>query len=225
MKGITINFEGLDEKQTSNLMLELRKIKGLPEPTRWTGEVERVKQLPRDEKGNIKNHFVANGVHYNIVEAIGIERWTKYEQYSVSVGAARTFQGIYDGYGKCAKIMNTQDKAVEERIFDLNVHVKSQQDSIIDFSEERINLITEMATVFIIRDGGNVATYNHVEAEEDVENWTKEGIDVKDFFFLSMKWENYFISVYNKTAMEMGKAELIISRGDTSINTVEQKSD
>ena len=167
----------------------------------------KIKKFPRDEDGNIRSYFMANGKKYLIRsadEGVGIDRFTMFEKLSIPAGFARSFQAIFEALIKAEKLANgvlTKDNTFT----DLAYHLKTVTQGIQDKTEERYNICFYICTLFIVLPEENLSNWSEREADEKIEDWKKEGLDANDFLSLALGGIRGFWSAYQEMTEKIKK--------------------
>lgn len=145
-----------------------------------------------------KSEFVANGHRYTIRkpgEAFTIERWNAYEKLSILYRFKNTPESVKEALQECHKTLNSlviganPQKTVLDVVYTLT--------SIIDAINERkssASYYLQICTLFIVRDGENLAEWNEGMAEEKINDWQSEGLLMQDFFGLAVRSLNELAS-------------------------------
>ena len=125
--------------------------------------------------------FVANGVNYKILDKLTIERYKIYQRYAPRLAFGLNFNEIYANLSKLYKVLNNQkfaDAAVITHNIMNGIH------GIEDDKREEPALI--IAGLIIVRENEDVSRFDMEEAKAKIEDWTKEGLAIEDFFILSL---------------------------------------
>lgn len=144
--------------------------------------------LPR-EPGN-PNKFMQQfktDVHtYQIIgdAGLGFERYTLFQKLSLKRGFGRDFAQIYEALEKI-KLGIAGETTVARLRADSIVSITALQDSVADFGNEQFDAALWLCTLFVLREGEDVASYSETVAEEKIKDWAAYGYSELDFFFLS----------------------------------------
>lgn len=167
-----------------------------------------IKNLPKDEAGIVTN-FTANGKKYTVLKPgnpIGIKRWSMYEKLRFSLGVGRTFKDL-------AEVLETVeltiaadgDFATQRR--DAILLLNSLRKAVIETSEERYNIAFYICTLFMVREGENLADWDEMEADDKISDWQKEGYSEQDFFFFALLGVEGFKAVFKKQQKKVRELE------------------
>lgn len=149
-----------------------------------------VKKLPRDNDGNISKFFTANGKEYKITHfdnGVPIERYMAYERLSLGFAYDASFQTMHDNLEDIGKLLNrilAGDSTANVGM--VWAALSSMKDGLKSVKGSRFNRAMYVCTIFIIEEGEDVSTWDSSIAERKIENWSKEGYGVQDFFYLAI---------------------------------------
>ena len=164
-------------------------------------ETKPISKLPRTPEGGLQRTFEANGNTYKIRsadEGVSILRWSAYEKLALMLGYNATLQQIHDNQKKAVDMLNkillAAGGGCQYTPIDVIQHLQAQTESLKKFAVERYNKAMLLCTIFIVKDSEDLHQWNQAEAQEKIEDWIAEGLDVADFFLLarifSPQWNN-----------------------------------
>ena len=147
-----------------------------------------LRMLPR-EPGNPNKfmpQFKTEAHTYQIIGdmGIGFERYTLFQKLSLKRGFGRDFAQIYEALEKI-KLGIAGETTVARLRADSIVSITALQDSVADFGNEQFDAALWLCTLFVLREGEDVASYSEAVAEEKIKDWAAYGYSELDFFFLS----------------------------------------
>ncbi len=167
-----------------------------------------IKNLPKNEAG-IVTDFKADGKKYTVLkpgDPIGIKRWSMYEKLRFSLGVGRTFKDLAEVLETIElTIAGNGDFATQRR--DAILLINSLRKAVIETSEERYNIAFYICTLFMIRDGENLADWNEREADDKISDWVKEGYSEQDFFFFALLGVEGFKAVFKAQQKKVRELE------------------
>ena len=148
-----------------------------------------IKRLPRDESGQLKPVFKANGNYYKITHwpnGVPIKRWHLYELFSLSFSYNRDPVEIYNHNAKAEAMLRDilRQKGGVDAI-DVIQHLKASQDGILELNPNRFNRALYVCSLFIIGENEDVKTWSQEIAEQKINDWVTEGLAIDDFFILA----------------------------------------
>lgn len=128
-----------------------------------------------------KKEFEANGRKYTIMDKISINRWIIYEKLQPRVTFGLGFEEMYANCIKAYQYLN-QQKFADAAVVMHNMAngIKSATD------EKRAHPVLLMASLFVVRDNEDLKVYDEKLALEKIEDWQAEGLNMADFFSLSL---------------------------------------
>jgi hypothetical protein len=148
--------------------------------------------------------FEANGKTYIIENAFSIERYAEYQLIEKEVGFGITFKEIFDNLMKLKGMMNSS------RFVDASVLLVDMMRGVqkLEYKEP---LVLRMCALFINTPDEDRTTINEDMITRKIEDWKKEGLDIRDFFTLALNTMDGFIEIYQKltqtTSEKAGKAK------------------
>lgn len=148
-----------------------------------------IKKLPRDENGKIARYFTANGKDYKICEwenGVPIDRWSAYEKWALMFTYNASPTELVQNQRKTGGMLNrimAGDTTIN--VLDVIAHQKSITDGIITLSNQKFTRAMWLCSIFIIREGEDVRTWDSSVADSKIIDWIKEGFSVEDFFTLA----------------------------------------
>lgn len=133
--------------------------------------------------------FIANGKEYTITDALSIERFAEYQALSVELGYGLTIPEIHKKVLEVEQHMNgTQFVKASVVLNDLANGIKSVND--------RLPTALKLCTLFVVRTDEDLSKIDKLLMDEKIEDWKKEGIDIRDFFTLATNMIGGFIELY-----------------------------
>jgi hypothetical protein len=148
--------------------------------------------------------FEANGKTYIIENAFSIERYAEYQLIEKEVGFGITFKEIFDNLMKLKGMMNSS-RFVDASFLLVDMMRGVQK---LEYKEP---LVLRMCALFINTPDEDRTTINEDMITRKIEDWKKEGLDIRDFFTLALNTMDGFIEIYQKltqtTSEKAGKAK------------------
>lgn len=125
--------------------------------------------------------FTANGKKYIISDKISIRRYAEYQKLlpklTYGLGFDEIFKALKNAYAHLNK-QNFADSAII--IHNLMNGVSNVEES------SRIHPALKMAALFINVEGEDIKDFDENLINEKIEDWTKEGYNISDFFTLAL---------------------------------------
>lgn len=136
-----------------------------------------------------KGSFQANGKTYYINSSLTIERYAELQIFQAEIGPGMEYEKIFKKLHDVYKLINKMQFA------DASVYVN---DLIRGFSklEEKEPTILKICTLVCNTDDEDLTTYSNDLAVKKIEDWKREGIDMRDFFQLASGLVSGFLDVY-----------------------------
>jgi hypothetical protein len=125
------------------------------------------------------NSFEANGKKYLIHGSLSVKRFEEFEKLQVQVGFGADFQSLYSTLEKAYANMN------QMKVMDAGVLIHNTLQGVSRKTDGRSHPVMLLCTLFIAREGENLAEWTETDAVEKIDDWKKEGIDVSFFFSLA----------------------------------------
>lgn len=135
--------------------------------------------------------FEAGGHKYFVENNITLARYKKYQRMEIEMGFNLNFSGLVDG------LMTAYNSLNERRDADAAVAIKELLDGVRLFNEDRANVASYVATLFINRADEDRAEWSKTLADEKLEHW--KNIDAN--FFLS--WALVLVREFPKKYREI----------------------
>lgn len=167
--------------------------------------MKQIKRLPRNEDGSISNKFPANGQKYTIRTAedgIGVFRFSKLNQFGVIVGGNITFAEYLEFLSDISELQLIDEpaKVIKARTIE---KCALQKQKVQQFDQSRYEAALYMATIFIVREGEDLSTWNQTLAKQKIDDWNKEGYHEDDFFVLALANVPGFSNAYKAENLRM----------------------
>ena len=166
----------------------------------------KIKSLARRADGGLED-FMANGHKYRAIrpgEPIGIQRWTEFEKLKLVFGFGQTFTAIFDAL-KAIQDLAAADKPFSEIRTEIILSVNSMLRGITDLSQARYNKALYLASVFIVREGDDIRSWDTHLAEQYIQDWAEEGLSEQDFFYFAGSVTNTFAAKFNQMNDEVSR--------------------
>lgn len=146
-----------------------------------------LKRLPWD-----KGEFEANGRIYKVKNTLTVTRFNEFEKLQNHYGFGLTFDQIVAKLNQSIDFAN-KGKGVEawNIIFNLKEGIASRL-------EERSHPALLLCSLFIVTEDEDLTTWNEKEQKVKIDDWSKEGYDVNDFFVLASNLVTNFLPIYGE---------------------------
>ena len=141
-----------------------------------------------------KKEFTANNQKYIISDKISIRRYAEYQKLMPRLTYGLGFDEIFKSLKNAYAHLNKQNFA------DSAVIIHNIMNGISNVEESsRVHPALKMAALFVNREGEDAKVYDEELMMKKIEDWTKEGYNVSDFFTLSLSSINGFREAYNES--------------------------
>lgn len=156
----------------------------------WTyRNAARLKRIVDPETGIWASQFTANGNKYyirSVEDGLGFKRYTQLKKMLSVVGFNATYS---EQLGVLARMTEAANSLVTKapRLNELFHEIANMQKAI-ELSEREWDFSMYAATLFIVRNGEDLSTWDEALANEKISDWHAEGLYEMDFFFLVMYW-------------------------------------
>lgn len=142
------------------------------------------------QTGVWQKQFEANGNKYRIIdpkEGMSLRRYKDLRNALSLVGSDATFSEQIQSIREAKKLVNSiaTDKT---GIVKLSVLLENMEQAIVR-TDRKWHYSAYAATLFIVRDGEDIATYDEALAEQKINDWNEAKINAADFFFCCWLWE------------------------------------
>lgn len=134
----------------------------------------------------------ANGNTYKIVKELSINRFRELEKLEIEAFYGFDAQGMFD------KLKNTWNDLNKSKVADATVKIYQLMEGMADKVDKREPVMLRICSLFLIKDGENVNEWNEELANEKIEDWSKEGYAIDDFFSLAASLVPGFIKNYEE---------------------------
>lgn len=152
------------------------------------------------------NSFMANGIKYLVYPDLSVERFEQYEILQCQVSWGVGFQELYDSI---VQAFNLLDKG---RPASAGVVLNNVLTGVGRGLEKRTSPALLLATLFVVREGENLATWDETLAIEKINDWKAEGYAAADFFSFAFYcvrgWELRYKQSLAGTFLEHQEANL-----------------
>lgn len=122
------------------------------------------------------NAFDAGGVKFIVHPSLPIGPYRHYQRLQVVIGFGGDYAAIYKGVEKAYSQINTM------KVADAAVTLNGLLEGVGRKKQNLPDPFLLMCSLFIRREGANLAEWSEAEAAEDIALWEQEGIDVAAFF-------------------------------------------
>jgi len=137
--------------------------------------------------------FTANGRKYIISDKISIERYMEYQKLVPLLTFGTNFEEMFQQLKKAYAHLNKQNFA------DSAVIIHNILSSVGNVEQtSRVHPALKMAALFINREDEDCAIYNEEITKDKIEDWTKEGFNISDFFTLALSSISGFRQAYQE---------------------------
>ena len=174
--------------------------------------MRRLKNLPRNEKGELLRTFRANKNDYLIRspdEAFSIIRLNEFQKWSLIVQSQHDPQGQYNVWNKAVKLA---DKAANGIGFsELSAFLFSQRENVLKLSSRKYDASLYLCTLFIVRPDEDLTKWSQEDAEQKISDWNEAGYSPFDFFQLAASSAPELTAMYRKILQVTSQKEILES--------------
>lgn len=119
--------------------------------------------------------FIANGITYHIEKQISIARYIKYEELELEMGFGKTFGEVFDICQAAMTDINGHKQGeAYVKLYNLVYGIKN--------FDNKHPFVLRYCALIINAEGEDRGVINDDMINVKIENWTKEGLDIADFF-------------------------------------------
>lgn len=123
----------------------------------------------------VTNEFLANGKKYRIDQQISIARYIKYEELELEMGFGRNFAEVFDTCQLALNDINAQKQGdAYVKLYNLIYGIKNM--------DRKHPFVLRYCALIINAEGEDKAVINEDMIASKIEDWTKEGLSIEDFF-------------------------------------------
>jgi hypothetical protein len=138
------------------------------------------------------NSFVANGVKYLISgDPLSIARFEVLERLQLEAEVGGTVKDLFNHVTKAMELANAS------KLGETYVELVNSRLGLSRIMEERPSQLLQICTLFIVKEGENVAEWTESEAIEKINDWKTDGYAMTDFFSLAVSLLPSFTPNYN----------------------------
>lgn len=165
--------------------------------------------LPKDAQGVILP-FETPKHKYKVIRPgnpIGIQRYLEFEKLQIPAGMGFSFAEIVTVLKEIELLLGS-DKPLAEIRTEAILKTNSLWRGVVDLSKTRFSKTLYLATIFIYREGDDLAKWDMDTATEYLEDWKEAGISETDFFYLSLAMVSEFSRIYGSIKQEVEATEV-----------------
>jgi hypothetical protein len=148
--------------------------------------------------------FEANGIKYNVHGSISIERYTLFEEFGLVYGTGSPFKQVFDTLMSAMQMLNSHPV----RLADLSILLNKTLTNIANL-ESKETYALQVCSLFINREGEDIASWSPETAFGKIADWRAEGIDARFFLRLSAILVPAFIDAYQSITLPIGAAQAL----------------
>jgi len=146
-----------------------------------------------------ENKFEANGKVYHIETGIATGRFMEYEVYQLELMASMSISKLYEKQNVLYQLLN------QCRFADAAVVLNEIRSNTVKKSEKEPTVL-KICALFINTEDEDRTVFNNDLVVRKIDDWKKEGIDIRDFFTLAFNLVPGFIEIYNKLTRDITEA-------------------
>lgn len=161
---------------------------------------QEAKQSPLKRISLEEGRFSANGKEYFIEGSLTIERYAQFQILEKELAYGLTTKGMYDELNQLLKLMNKLmfvDCAIR-----LNNLVRG-----VSKLEEREPVVLKICALYCNTADENRAVITDDMISQKIQDWKKEGLDMRDFFGLASSSVNGFQEIYRNVIQSISEKE------------------
>lgn len=167
-------------------------------------DVDGFKRIVDMNTGRWQETFTANGHKYRIIDpeqGITLTRYTQLRAALAVVGRDQTLSEQADQLTRAKGLVESIGKG-KDGIVQLSVILEDMVQSI-HRGNRKWHFSFWAATLFIIREGEILDTYDETLAGRKIEDWNAEKINAVDLFFCCLMWEKRWNTLLNAFAVHL----------------------
>lgn len=169
----------------------------------------------KNESGEFVRSFVANGNKYTILspeEDLPPFRFTQYQKFTSLVGFDLDFNNLFNQINEIQDIVlgDEQSTLIKKKVL---LQVQAILEGMKSTSKQRYTTIFYICSLFIIKEGEDMAKFAMKEAEGKIDDWNKALIPANDFLELALTGVQGFIDAYRKV---INKKHQLISTAESN---------
>ena len=162
--------------------------------------------------------FTANGRKYRVAEVISVERFKQYEKLEPKLTFGLSFEEMFKNLRKAYDATN------EQRFADASVIIHNMMSGIKDLeNDKRIHPALAMCALVINFEGEDTGVYDEAVTLQKIDDWTKEGLNMLDFFTLALNSIRGFRETYLLFIQEQAKREVSLFEKDDEMERKSQQ--
>ncbi len=145
------------------------------------------------------SEFTANGNKYYLADTISPRRYKEYEKLSPMLSHGLTWQNVY---ANLMQAYNALNKPMPEPVAAGTI-IHNIMNGIRDIdNENRLHPALMMCALVINREGEDESVYDKQLMAAKIEDWEKEGLDMKSFFGIALNSIHGFKEILIKSIQE-----------------------
>jgi len=150
--------------------------------------------------------FTANGVNYKVIDKLSIERWKAYQKMAPRLAYGLSFEELYENLNRLYGHLNKQKFA------DAAVVCHNMMNGIHGIEDEkRIEPALLICALMIVRENEDLSKWDIDLARQKIDDWTKEGLAVDDFFMVALNT----LKGFRETLIESIQKQVQILQAET----------
>lgn len=163
--------------------------------------------------------FTANGKKYWIADKISVDRWKQYEKLVPRLTYSTDFKQLHANLTKAFQLLN---KPSPEPL-NAGIIIHNILNGIKDADDEKnVPSGLLMCTLVMNREGEDTSVFDEQIAQDKINDWREEGLDILSFFAWAMQSINGFRETY--LLYIQAQAQEVIEKTDVMQPTKEIKA-
>lgn len=122
------------------------------------------------------NAFEAGGIKFVVHPSLAIGPYRHFQRLQLMVGYGGDYAHIYKGLEKAYTQLNTM------KVADAAVTLNGLLEGVARKKQQLPDPLLLLCSLFIRREGANIAEWSEAEAAEDIALWEADGYDIASFF-------------------------------------------
>jgi len=169
-------------------------------------------QQPIDEGPKLKHidmsvaKFEANGHTYYIQSELSLQRYVEYLKLSNEITFNTDFDGMFSTLNKIFEAVSKGNDLLDaiRKARELSYN---QINAIVDFTNRDHPTVLRFCALFINREDEEIHKYDDRMIDLKVTDWTEEGLDIGDFFYLAANFIPNFRAEFRNLAQKQDDEE------------------
>ena len=150
--------------------------------------------------------FKANGTQYYIQSRLSTARYVEYLKLGNEITFNTDFEGMYSTLNRIFEAASHGNDLIESnhKCRELSYN---QINAIVDFTNRDHPTVLRFCALFINGEDEDISKYDDRIIDKKIEDWTKEGLAIDDFFYLVANFIPSFRDTFRSQSQKQGGKE------------------